>query len=97
MFGRVRVGDGPLYSGSWTCFAGRIAGFEDPLARGPNDLTRSGGVQDGVYARKFGSFHPGTCQFVFCDGAVKQIRTSIALGTLRRLAVRKDGEPVTID
>jgi prepilin-type N-terminal cleavage/methylation domain-containing protein len=97
MFGRVRVGDGPAYCGSWTCFAGRIAGIEDPLARGPNDITPSGGVQDGIYARKFGSWHPGVCQFVFCDGAVKAIRTSTGVGTLQKLSCRKDGTPVTVE
>ena len=41
MFGHPKVGDGPLYSGAWTSYAGRIAGLEDPLARGPSDLTPS--------------------------------------------------------
>lgn len=95
MFGRVKVGDGPAYSGAWTCFAGRIAGIEDPLARGPNDLTGSTGVIDGIYARKFGSFHPGVCQFVFCDGSVRPIKTSIDTVNLRRLAVRNDAEVIT--
>jgi hypothetical protein len=26
LLGRLRVGDGPAYSGAWICFAGRIAG-----------------------------------------------------------------------
>jgi prepilin-type N-terminal cleavage/methylation domain-containing protein len=95
MFGRAKVGDGPLYSGSWTAFAGRIAGIEDPLARGPNDLDRSGGIQDGVYARRFGSWHPGVCQFVFCDGSTRAVRTSIDTANLRRFAVRNDGEVIT--
>jgi prepilin-type N-terminal cleavage/methylation domain-containing protein len=97
MFGRLKVGDGPLYSGAWTAFAGRIAGFEDPLARGPDDTTPSAGVVDGIYARKFGSYHPGICQFVFCDGSVKGIRTSISSTTLRALACRKDGVVVSAD
>jgi prepilin-type N-terminal cleavage/methylation domain-containing protein/prepilin-type processing-associated H-X9-DG protein len=97
MFGRLRVGDGPIYSGAWTAFAGRIAGIEDPLARGPNDLTASGGPCDGPYARKFGGWHPGVCQFTFCDGSVKAIRTSIGAQTLQNLASRKDGNPVTAD
>ncbi len=97
MFGRAKVGDGPIYSGSWTAFAGRIAGFEDPLARGPADISPSSGVADGVFARKFGSWHPGICQFVFCDGSVKTIRHSIALATLYRLSVRKDGQAVTVE
>jgi prepilin-type N-terminal cleavage/methylation domain-containing protein/prepilin-type processing-associated H-X9-DG protein len=97
MFGRAKVGDGPLYSGSWTCFPGRIAGIEDPLARGPTDITPSGGIVDGVFARKFGSFHPGVCQFVFCDGSVRAIRNSIDTANLRRLASRHDQEVITFN
>jgi hypothetical protein len=97
MFGRAKVGDGPLYSGAWTCFAGRIAGIEDPLARGPNDVTPSGGIVDGIYARRFGSFHPGVCQFVFCDGSTRGVRTSIDTANLRRFAVRNDGEVITFN
>jgi prepilin-type processing-associated H-X9-DG protein len=97
MFGRPKVGDGPLYSGAWTAFAGRIAGIEDPLARGPNDLTPSGGIVDGIYARRFGSWHTGVCNFVFCDGSVRSIRTSIDTANLRRFAVRNDGEVITLN
>jgi prepilin-type N-terminal cleavage/methylation domain-containing protein/prepilin-type processing-associated H-X9-DG protein len=95
MFGRVKVGDGPLYSGAWTCFAARLAGLEDPLAQSATDLTPSAGVVDGIYARKFGSYHPGVCQFVFCDGSVRAIRTNIDTINLRRLSVRNDGEVST--
>jgi prepilin-type N-terminal cleavage/methylation domain-containing protein len=92
MFGRLKVGDGPIFSGAWSAFAGRLAGFEDPLGRGPTDITPSAGIVDGIYARKFGSVHPGICQFVFCDGSTRMIRTNIATTTLRGLAVRNDGE-----
>jgi hypothetical protein len=95
MFGRLKVGDGPLYSGAWTVFPARLAGIEDPLAQGPTDLTPSAGVVDGIYARKFGSWHPGICQFVFCDGSVRAIRNSIDTANLRRLAARNDGEVIT--
>ncbi len=96
MLGRTKVGDGPLYSGAWTSFAGRIAGIEDPLAQGPTDVTPSGGVVDGIYARKFGSWHTGVCNFVYCDGSVRAVRNSIDSANLRRLAVRNDGEVITI-
>jgi prepilin-type N-terminal cleavage/methylation domain-containing protein/prepilin-type processing-associated H-X9-DG protein len=95
MFGRLRVGDGCIYDGSWTCFSGRIAGIEDPLAQSPTDVTPSTGVVDGIYARKFGSYHTGVCQFVFCDGSVRAVRNTIDTATLRRLAVRNDGEVIT--
>jgi prepilin-type N-terminal cleavage/methylation domain-containing protein len=96
MFGRLKVGDGPIYSGSWSAIPGRIAGLEDPLSRGPTDLTPSGGAVDGIWARKFGSWHPGVCQFVFCDGSTRMIRVNIDTESLRRLAVRNDGEAVSI-
>jgi prepilin-type N-terminal cleavage/methylation domain-containing protein/prepilin-type processing-associated H-X9-DG protein len=95
MFGRLKVGDGPIYSGAWTCFAGRIAGIEDPLAQFNTDVIPSTGVIDGIWARKFGSYHPGVCQFVFCDGSVRAIRNNIDSENLRRLAVRNDGEVIS--
>ena len=94
MFGRLKVGDGPIYSGAWSAFPGRIAGIEDPLARGPNDLTPSAGVVDGIYARRFGSWHPGVCQFALCDGSVRAINVSIDSTSLQRYAVRNDGEVI---
>jgi prepilin-type N-terminal cleavage/methylation domain-containing protein len=94
MFGRLKVGDGPIYSGAWTSFAGRLGGIEDPIANGPTDFNPSGGVVDGIYARRFGSWHPGICQFVFCDGSVRVVRNSVDTATLRRLASRNDGEVV---
>jgi prepilin-type processing-associated H-X9-DG protein len=92
MFGRLRVGDGCIYNGSWTSFAGRMAGLNDPFARGPGDVTPSGGPIDSQYARKFGSWHPGVCQMVFCDGSVRSMRTSTSVGALQRLACRQDGQ-----
>jgi prepilin-type N-terminal cleavage/methylation domain-containing protein len=94
MFGHLKVGDGPLYSGAWTSFAGRVAGLEDPLARGPNDLIPSTSG-DGFWARKFGSYHPGVSQFVFCDSSVRAMSIVVDTTNLRRLAVRDDGEQIT--
>ena len=96
MFGRAKVGDGSIYNGVWTTYSGRLAGPDDPLAQGPKDLTPSTRA-DAFYARKFGSYHPGVCQFVFCDGSVKAVRTSIDGLNLRRLAVRNDGEVISAD
>jgi hypothetical protein len=93
MFGRAKVGDGSIYNGVWTTYSGRCAGPDDPLAKGPNDVSPST-RGDAFYARRFGSWHPQVCQFVFCDGRVQAIRTSIDPVNLRRLAVRNDGEPI---
>ena len=94
MFGRAKVGDCSIYDGVWTVYSGRVAGVEDPLAQSPEDVTPSVGG-DAFFARKFGSYHLGICQFVFCDGSVRPIRTSIDPENLRRLAVRNDGEVIT--
>ena len=50
---------------------------------------------DGFWRRKFGSYHPNVCQFVFCDSSVRAISTTIDTTNLRRLAVRDDGETIT--
>ncbi len=94
MFGRAKVGDGSIYNGVWTIYSGRVAGIEDPLAQSPTDVTPSIGG-DAFYGRKFGSYHLGICQFVFCDGSVRPIKTNIDPDNLRRLAVRNDGEVIT--
>jgi prepilin-type N-terminal cleavage/methylation domain-containing protein/prepilin-type processing-associated H-X9-DG protein len=47
--------------------------------------------------QRFGSWHPGVCQFVFADGSVKAIRTGVDDATLGRLAERADGNPITAD
>jgi prepilin-type processing-associated H-X9-DG protein len=96
MFGRAKVGDGSIYNGAWTAFAGRLAGIEDPLANGPTDVSPSAGIVNGVYARRFGSWHAGICNFAFVDGSVRSIRNSIDTANLRRLAARNDGETIAV-
>jgi len=91
--GRLKAGDGPAFSGAWTSYCGRVAGLEDPLAQGPTDLLQSTSG-DGFWARKFGSWHSGVCQFAFTDGSVKAIRNTIDTTTLRWLACRADGNVI---
>jgi type II secretory pathway pseudopilin PulG len=43
----------------------------------------------------FGSYHPGVCQFVLCDGSVRALSVTIDPTNLRRLADRADGEVIT--
>jgi prepilin-type N-terminal cleavage/methylation domain-containing protein len=93
MFGRAKVGDSSIYNGVWTIYSGRVAGIEDPLAKGPTDVSPSTGG-DAFYGRKFGSYHLGICMFAFCDGSVRSIQTGIDRENLRRLAVRNDGEVI---
>jgi prepilin-type processing-associated H-X9-DG protein len=102
MFGRAKVGDGSIYNGVWSTYSGRVAGPEDPPAKGPKDISASTQppnvtTSDAFFARKFGSYHPGVTQFAFCDGSVRATRITINLDNYRRLACRHDGEAVSED
>jgi hypothetical protein len=44
----------------------------------------------------FGSYHPGVCQFVLGDGAVKSLSTTTALETLKALSHVSDGASVAM-
>jgi prepilin-type N-terminal cleavage/methylation domain-containing protein/prepilin-type processing-associated H-X9-DG protein len=44
--------------------------------------------------KAFGSWHPGVCQFVFCDGSVKAIPVTINITTLQLLGVYNDGQVI---
>lgn len=48
-----------------------------------------------VTGNRFGSAHPGSCQFVMGDGSVRPIRVSINTTTLGYLADRADGKTIT--
>jgi prepilin-type N-terminal cleavage/methylation domain-containing protein/prepilin-type processing-associated H-X9-DG protein len=74
--------DGSIFNGD---HAGgfRKVGIGAPLVR---DLNRE--------VQRFGSYHPGFCQFVFCDGSVRNIPVSIDATTLEHLAARNDGNAV---
>lgn len=43
---------------------------------------------------KFGSYHPGICQFVYCDGSVHALRNSTSEAILGLLAQRNDRQPI---
>jgi len=63
----------------------RWAGPGYSLARTPTESAGNG---------KFGSYHPGVCQFVWGDGHVKSLEVSISSDILARLAVRNDAIPI---
>jgi prepilin-type N-terminal cleavage/methylation domain-containing protein len=81
-FGQEASGDGSLYNGDPADNnAARVAGLQYPLARSPDE----------PFKINFGSYHPGMCQFMFGDGAVRPLPNSTSGAVLRLLAVRNDG------
>lgn len=64
----------------------RIGGPGVPLAAGPN-------YKDTRYY-SFGSWHPGVCQFVMCDGSARGVDVDIDTVTLGRLCNRHDLESI---
>ncbi|MCI0455818.1 MAG: DUF1559 domain-containing protein, partial [Gemmataceae bacterium] len=77
-------GDCSIYNGDQAQCVARSAGPGRQPALSP---TRSS-------LNLFGSYHPGICQFVFCDGSVKAIPVSLNGDILRRLVWRNDGEVI---
>jgi prepilin-type processing-associated H-X9-DG protein len=69
-----------IYDGHNPACNTRPAGPGFPLSAGRNDP-----------AWTFGSYHPGICQFAFCDGSVRILLNSIDPRALGRLAQRNDG------
>jgi prepilin-type N-terminal cleavage/methylation domain-containing protein/prepilin-type processing-associated H-X9-DG protein len=81
-------GEGSVYNGEFPRNFARIAGAPSfSLGQGPDDLA-------GPWHCKFGSYHPGVCQFLFADGRVAALNNSTDLATLQALAVRNDGQAV---
>lgn len=80
------LGDGSIYNGDFPRNVARLAGNPSfSLGQGPSDAT-------GPYHCRFGSYHPGICQFVFADGHVAALNNSTSMATLQLLAVINDGQ-----
>lgn len=75
--------DCSLYDGHQPACSMRGAGPGLPLADSKRDKFL-----------KFGSYHPGVCQFVYCDGSVRSLRNSVNEVTLGLLANIHDGQPI---
>jgi hypothetical protein len=88
--GHLGVGwlDSSIYNGNYTTPTVRSAGPDYPLAKSPTDHEWSG--QQAV----FGSWHPGICQFVYCDGSVHSLPVEIDPNVLGLLANKCDGQVI---
>ena len=79
--------DGSIYNGGLPEGVFRRASAASPLAFAPTE----------PYNAQFGSFHPGAVNFVFGDGTVRPLATSLPGATLAILANRADGLTANID
>jgi len=90
-FGDANSGDGSIYNtDNENLNIARVAGWDKihpakPLAK----------KFDEAFSYQFGSYHPGLCQFVFCDGGVRAINLDIDNDNLGRLACRDDQQALT--
>ncbi len=64
-----------------------------PLGRGEKDVFTD---MNASGAAQFGSWHPGACNFVLCDGSVVTLSVSIDQTLLEQLAQRKDGSTAKV-
>ena len=87
------AGDYAYYSGYNYVTAQRSAGwyYDDSKNKTNKPLMK---VTDARADIRFGSWHTSGVNFVFCDGSVRTLPFNIDLETLRRLAVRNDGQPI---
>jgi prepilin-type N-terminal cleavage/methylation domain-containing protein/prepilin-type processing-associated H-X9-DG protein len=96
-----QTGDGSIFNGDWHRTLGRVASngtaaspnFRYNLAQSPYD--KNGGTER--WQRIFGSYHPGLCQFAYCDGSVRGLKNSTDPVILGRLAARSDGQVINAD
>jgi prepilin-type processing-associated H-X9-DG protein len=87
--GSATDGDHCIYNGAGYDSAQRVAGPAYPLAQTPTDGHSN-------HQDMFGSWHTGVCNFAFCDGHVVSVNVNIDLVNLQRLAIRNDGQPITV-
>lgn len=84
------IGDASIWNSDALENIARSAGPKNPLAIGPNENDSD----TGIYIENFGSWHPGVCPFVFCDGSVHMLSNNMDGKVLGYLANRFDGNPV---
>jgi prepilin-type N-terminal cleavage/methylation domain-containing protein/prepilin-type processing-associated H-X9-DG protein len=94
--GEADDGDQAYYSGYNYTSAQRSAGYYYPQGGGrlDNPLMRP---TDPAAPDRFGSWHPGVCNFVFCDGSVHALPVDLDIEVLCNLSLRNDGRPVAAD
>ncbi len=83
--GRGDYGDASVYNADEVFYSVRYAGPGRAIALGPSEIKGAWNYST------FGSWHPGTCNFLVGDGSVRAISSAIDTTTLGYLAHRADG------
>jgi len=81
--------NGPIYNGEDLAAFTRVGGPGVPILSGSTEPINS--------ILGFGSWHPGTCNFVFADGSTKAVSNDIDTVTLGQICNRHDGDVPQID
>jgi prepilin-type N-terminal cleavage/methylation domain-containing protein/prepilin-type processing-associated H-X9-DG protein len=93
-YGVVGTPDDSIYEGDFVSNHSRAAGLLYPPAP-DGDYEGDGTGGNPYWGNLFGSRHPGVTQFVFCDGSVRTVNTSIDLVVYEAMSTRDQGETVT--
>ena len=81
--------NGPIYNGEDLAAFARIGGPGVPILSGSSEPLTS--------ILGFGSWHPGTCNFVFADGSTRSINDEVDTVTLGQICNRGDGEVANLE
>lgn len=81
--------NGPIYNGEDLAAFTRVGGPGVPILSGSQQAISS--------VLGFGSWHPGTCNFVLADGSTKTIQNTVDTLTLGQLCHRADGDVLAIE
>ena len=93
--GKASNGDDAYYSGYNYDTAQRSVGWYTDTGSTVHQNKPLMKPFDAASTIRFGSWHTGTCNFVFCDGSVHSLPVNMDIEVLRRLADRNDGLPVS--
>ncbi|MDX1926699.1 MAG: DUF1559 domain-containing protein [Pirellulaceae bacterium] len=80
-------GDAFIFNGDNVFNLARIGGPTMPIVSDPRS--------EGNGLVSWGSWHPGVCNFVFADGSVRAMATTIDTDTLGRLGNRRDSQVIS--
>jgi prepilin-type N-terminal cleavage/methylation domain-containing protein/prepilin-type processing-associated H-X9-DG protein len=84
-----RVNDTCIYNGNGAPVTQRAAGLGVELVADPTLVPTNN-----TLCSRFGSVHPGTCQFLMADGSVRAVSNTTTGAILSRLVTRAGGEVI---